>query len=147
MGVSGLFNIDALNLTFTRLVNDYLNFKDSRSTNLVNLARADPSTLELKALPYKDTYFVHLKRVEKPAICICTGICVDDLTQNPHPVGPTFYQRTLNMIPQTGEIHRMVANLCILTGVNMLVGPLTEGSMTDGKIGFSSRPGKWEKSR
>lgn len=49
------------------------------------------------------------------------------------------FQKSIAMIPQSGEFHRMIANLCSLAHV-----PWFFGSLEYNKLQFSTRPGSWD---
>lgn len=119
----------------------HLTFDQDEAYNLVNLARADPAQLAIAVpnLPGYTSRYLTIKGTGVPAICLIHGICIDDFTSHPQPFGNItnhLFTKSISLIPQTLEIERKVATLCMVAGIDQYRAPLIDNVLT-----FSTRPG------
>ena len=121
-----------------RYVKDLVSFAGDIKSNVVNLSRADPKSLELrglKGLPHEKYQYIFHPKAKQPALCLMVGLIVDDkskvLVANSAGIGSKF----VSAIPLTYEYERFVASTAMVLGATSF-----KSQLTGNKLVFSTRP-------
>ena len=111
-----------------------LSFQGDRHKNIVNLSRINSEML-LTTKPtekYTNAYVVFRSSVV-PAFCISFRLSMDDWTAEPRPAGKKekgLMAKVFMMVPQTLEIERKIATICVLANIDSYSAQLCNSALS-----------------